>query len=98
MSLVGDLTEMREMRSVVLGVLVVACAPVLVCSAAEPQWTSQVVKRGEDRAKTNSTDILHRPNRPLHFYGNTVRRVHYRGQARPTVRDMQKTVVHLIER
>ena len=86
------------MRSIVLGVLVLACAPLVVCSAAEPQWTSQVVKRGKDRAKTNSTDILHRPNRPLHFYGNTVRRAHYRGQARPTVRDMQSTVVHLIER
>lgn len=86
------------MRSVVLGVMVLASGPVAICSAAEPQWTSQVVKRGEDRTKTNSTDILHRPNRPLHFYGNTVRRAHYRGQARPTVRDMQNTVVHLIER
>lgn len=89
---------MREMRAVILGVFVAACAPVAMCSAAEPQWTSQVVKRGEDRAKTNSTDILHRPNRPLHFYGNTVRRAHYRGQARPTIRDVQNTVVHLIER
>lgn len=86
------------MRSVVFGMLIVVSAPVFVCSAAEPQWTSQVVKRGEDRAKTNSTDILHRPNRPLHFYGNTVRRAYYRGSARPTIRDMQNTVVHLIDR
>lgn len=89
---------MREMRTVVLGILVLASAPVVICSATEPQWTSQVVKRGEDRVRTNSIDILHRPNRPLHFYGNTVRRMHYRGQARPTVRDLQNTVAHLIER
>lgn len=33
-----------------------------------------IVARGEKRAEIKSTDILERPNRPMHFYGNTVRR------------------------
>lgn len=53
----------------------------------EPEWTGRVIKRGAERAEMDATPILERPNRPLHFYGNTVRRRHYRGSAMPTTRD-----------
>jgi len=33
-----------------------------------------IVATGEQRAQIKSLDILERPNRPLHVYGNTVRR------------------------
>ena len=38
-----------------------------------------VVARGEVKEEIESTPILDRPNRPFHFYGNTVRREYYRG-------------------
>jgi hypothetical protein len=56
--------------------------------AGEPAWTGTVVKRGSERAKIRSIPIEQRPNRPLHFYGNTVRRKHYRGSAVPLPRDV----------
>lgn len=36
--------------------------------------------------------ITERPYRPLHFYGNTVRRLHYRGQALPAPRDLTEGI------
>ncbi|QDV24471.1 hypothetical protein [Aureliella helgolandensis] len=68
------------------------------CSAGEPAWTNHVLKRGVDRQVTNATDILERPYRPLHFYGNTVRRAHYRGTPRPSLGDVVKTVKYIAER
>lgn len=53
----------------------------------EPGWAPQIVARGEQRARLQSTPILERPYRPLHFYGNTVRRLHYRGTPLPTPRE-----------
>jgi hypothetical protein len=49
--------------------------------AAEPGRLGVVVARGELRKQIESTPILERPYRPLHFYGNAVRRAHYRGSA-----------------
>lgn len=40
-------------------------------SVADPDAT---VARGDRRKEIKSLDIHDRPNRPLHFYGNTVRR------------------------
>lgn len=37
-----------------------------------------IVARGQLRQEIKATPILERPNRPLHFYGNTVRRQHAR--------------------
>jgi hypothetical protein len=89
------------MKSVLQFGLCVATSLVFVNSfsaridAAEPKWTHRVLKIGADREKTNSTDILLRPYRPMHFYGNTIRRLHYRGQARPTASDMFKTIRYI---
>jgi hypothetical protein len=38
-----------------------------------------IIARGAERDAIRSTHILNRPYRPLHFYGNTVRRRHARG-------------------
>lgn len=54
----------------------------------EPTWSYGVVRVGEDRDAIKSMPITERPYRPLHFYGNTVRRMHYRGTAVPAPRDI----------
>jgi hypothetical protein len=59
----------------------------------EPGWSRGVVLFGEAREEKNATPILERDYRPLHFYGNTVRRRHYRGAARPTASDLRQTVL-----
>lgn len=67
------------------------CWTPLIAEAQEPGWTSGVIKRGQDRVNSQNTHILNRPYRPLHFYGNTVRRLHYHGRALPTREHVQKT-------
>ena len=52
-------------------------------NAAEPGWAPFVIARGEQRQIIRSLPIEQRPYRPLHFYGNTVRRMHYRGMPLP---------------
>lgn len=59
-----------------------------VSLADEPGWQGNVIARGAEREKIQNTPILERPYRPLHFYGNTVRRRHYRGTAVPAPRDV----------
>lgn len=59
-----------------------------VAWAEEPGWKGTIVARGELRQEIKSMPILERPYRPLHFYGNTVRREYYRGVAAPLPRDL----------
>ena len=61
------------------------CTVVLVSSASarEPGWSNQLILQGPAR----NAGILHRPYRPFHFFGNTVRRIHYRGTILPDQRD-----------
>jgi hypothetical protein len=56
--------------------------------SGEPDWTSGIIKSGEERDALRSVPVTNRPYRPLHFYGNTVRRLHYRGTALPAPRDV----------
>ena len=44
------------------------------CAWANTDRTTPIVARGTEREAIKSMDILDRPDRPLHFYGNTVRR------------------------
>ena len=53
----------------------------------EPGWTHGVFLFGEAKAKKDATPILMREYRPLHFYGNTVRRQYYRDTVRPSAGD-----------
>jgi hypothetical protein len=59
-------------------------------SAKEPGWSGTVIARGAQKEQIEATNILNRPYRPLHFYGNTVRREYYRGSARPTAGDFAR--------
>lgn len=56
-------------------------------SAQEPEWWGVVIARGADQSQVESTPIVQRPYRPLHFYGNTIRRQYYRGNPLPLPRD-----------
>lgn len=53
--------------------------------AWEPGWWGVIIAHGDDKARIKATPIIDRPYRPLHFYGNTVRRQYFRGEtlARP---------------
>ena len=53
----------------------------------EPAWYPYAIARGQDRVVIENTPMELRPNRPFHFYGNTVRRIHYRGNPLPAPRD-----------
>ena len=64
----------------------------------EPSWSRGVVLSGEARAVKNQTPILEREYRPLHIYGNTVRRLYYRGAARPTISDGFQAIKTTISR
>lgn len=55
----------------------------LACAETRPV---PIVAAGELRREIKATPILERPNRPLHFYGNTVRRQYYRGASIPAAR------------
>ena len=48
-------------------------------TAAEPSWYPYVVARGPDRIAIQNTPMHRRPYRPMHFYGNAVRRGYHRG-------------------
>ncbi len=89
-------TQFKQALVITAGV--VAALPIATTSAAEPPagrpvsheptWTYGVVRVGEDREAIKSMPITERPYRPLHFYGNTVRRVYYRGTPIPAPRDV----------
>ena len=64
-------------------ILAMALAGVLWLTSAvvaQPDGNSYpIIATGAQREAIKSTPILHRPYRPGHFYGNTVRRRHHRG-------------------
>jgi hypothetical protein len=64
---------------VITTVATVALVPVTPVDAANARIEPQIIARGENREQVHNTPILERPNRPLHVYGNTVRRRHHRG-------------------
>lgn len=54
----------------------------------EPRWSPGIVLTGAEREAIKSLPMTQRPYRPLHVYGNTVRRLYYRGTALPAPRDV----------
>ncbi|MGN6133435.1 MAG: hypothetical protein ACTHOU_03000 [Aureliella sp.] len=77
----------------VVGLVAGSCVSVEAVSPSrrsngEPGWTYGVIRTGSERDAIKSLPMTARPYRPLHFYGNTVRRLHYRGTALPAPRDV----------
>ena len=66
--------------------------------ADEPKWYPFVVARGPDRMAIQNTPIMQRPYRPMHFYGNAVRRTYYRGNPAPLPRDLARATTTVILR
>jgi hypothetical protein len=73
----------------IVGAVYVFAAP-STAGAAETGWLPVVVARGELKQEIESTPIVDRPNRPFHFYGNTVRRRYYRGAPVPRAENVVK--------
>jgi hypothetical protein len=68
------------MRSVLyVAVSLAALIPASSAGARDPGFDPRIVTFGETREQIKSTPITLRPNRPLHVYGNTVRRRQARG-------------------
>lgn len=55
--------------------------------ASETGWSGAVMPMSAESQQIRQQPILERPNRPFHVYGNTVRRMHYRGNPLPMPRD-----------
>ena len=62
----------------------------------EPGWSPHVFASEPEQHILERLDIVERPYRPLHFYGNTVRRMYYRGNPLPTMGDMTTTSLILL--
>lgn len=75
----GEFVPMRTMLLAALLAAVVASD--VACAASQTGFDPRIVTFGTAREEIKSTPITHRPYRPLHVYGNTVRRRHARGGA-----------------
>ena len=71
------------MRTVALAVLVAAAVAPAPVDAAGTGFDPRIVTFGDSREQIQSTPITQRPYRPLHVYGNSVRRRHQRSSAAP---------------
>jgi len=68
------------MRTIMFAVVTTAALlPSPSAHARGPGFDPRVITFGETREQIKSTPIQQRPNRPLHVYGNSVRRRHSRG-------------------
>ena len=70
-------------------VLAAALAPV-PAEAAATGFDPRIVVFGDAREAIKSTPITERPNRPLHVYGNSVRRRQQRHAAPPVRPDVRR--------
>ena len=52
--------------------------------AASTGFDPRIIVFGDERERIQNTPIEQRPNRPLHFYGNSVRRRSTRTVSRPS--------------
>jgi hypothetical protein len=62
------------MRTLTLAALLAAAISSLPSEATSAGFDPRIVTFGDAREQIKSTPITERPNRPLHVYGNTVRR------------------------
>jgi len=65
-------------------------AAVTAIPAVGADFDPRVVTFGSERDQIKSTPIEKRPNRPLHVYGNSVRRRHDRAMQSPPRGDVRR--------
>jgi len=70
-------------------VLVAALAPV-PADAAGGSLDTRIITFGDSREAIKSTPITQRPNRPLHIYGNSVRRRQHRTVVEPARQNVRR--------
>jgi hypothetical protein len=93
-----NMTGRIKSWTIIAGIWTLASVASLPLEGAEPGWSSIVLPTGDYRKEIKSMPIEVRPYRPLHFYGNAVRRNHYRGNPLPAPRDLRYTVQELVRR
>lgn len=71
----------RQARAVLMAI-VAATAFLPDAGARESNFDPRVITFGESREKIKAMPIEKRPNRPLHVYGNSIRRRQSRSAAR----------------
>jgi hypothetical protein len=85
-----DVPSLKEgvqdpMRTLLFAALMAAAvAPETAFASRQAGFDPRVVTVGPAREQIKSTPITQRPYRPLHVYGNTVRRRHSRGSSGPS--------------
>ncbi len=87
------------MKKWTLGLLLLAGS---VCfgspvAAREPGWSGSIIAFGQEREQIEATPIIYRSYRPFHFYGNTVRRRHYRGTTVPRPADVVRGSAAIVQ-
>jgi hypothetical protein len=78
---------MNVLRIILLATVL---ATVAEAPAAAAEFDPRVVTFGSERDQIKSTPIEKRPNRPLHVYGNSVRRRHDRAMQSPPRGDVRR--------
>jgi hypothetical protein len=68
-----------NLRYAILSLLAGSLLFVSAAVADQSRAVGPIIARGEVKKQIEATPILERPYRPLHFYGNTVRRRASRG-------------------
>ena len=59
--------------------------------AQQRNWYPYVIARGSDRDIIRNTPVHERPFRPMHFYGNTQRRIYYRNTSPAVPRNFARS-------
>ncbi len=77
------LAHYLPMRTLILLTLLTAGTS-SVPAFAQTGFDPRIIVFGDEREKIENTPIEQRPNRPLHFYGNTIRRRTYRTVSQPS--------------
>jgi len=81
---------MNVLRILLVPAVFATVAAAAVAPAAAAEFDPRVVTFGSERDQIKSTPIEKRPNRPLHVYGNSVRRRHDRAMQSPPRGDVRR--------
>ncbi|MFM1904937.1 MAG: hypothetical protein RLZZ440_2837 [Planctomycetota bacterium] len=78
------------MRTIAFAATLAAAVASASVDAAGTGFDPRVITFGESREEIKSTPITQRPYRPLHVYGNSVRRRHQRATPKPQTRGARR--------